>query len=376
MATTARQTVCFLATLLALSVHVLSHFRLICDHSGAGAWVAQDNGTITSVMDGHCLTLASDKTTLEVSSCVAGDKAQQWVFDEKWTKSGSGHPSTVRSAVGLEADGSAAGICIDNGPVGLSAAAAAAPSQNATAASCELYSSVTSINKGGGKAKATLGGVHPSTSYEQGRGCAVTLKAADGSFLWSSPSFGSASPTLTGPAPSLVSNSTVLAVLDAPRFVPPPWGATPVPAYIDAATLPHANTSGFDLTNHADDLYLFLSPANHAEGLAGIRSEYLALSGHIPLLPKWAFGLWFTWCTYTRNLRLLVMSGPFPTDCLCVQIIRTISPRRRLRSNASWTTIWDWTWHRSIAIGGNMAEPPHPARSKGSTRRTRRFCLT
>lgn len=39
-----------------------------------------------------------------------------------------------------------------------------------------------------------------------------------------------------------------------------------MPAYVDAATLPHANTSGFDLTNHADDLYIFISAANHGAG--------------------------------------------------------------------------------------------------------------
>ena len=49
------------------------------------------------------------------------------------------------------------------------------------------------------------------------------------------------------------------------------------------------------MTNHADDLYLFISTANHAQGLEGMRTEFLQLSGHIPLLPKWAFGLWFTW---------------------------------------------------------------------------------
>jgi alpha-glucosidase (family GH31 glycosyl hydrolase) len=26
-----------------------------------------------------------------------------------------------------------------------------------------------------------------------------------------------------------------------------------------------------------------------------MRKEFLQLSGHVPLLPQWAFGLWFTW---------------------------------------------------------------------------------
>ena len=50
-------------------------------------------GTITSVMDGHCLTLGADKTSLEVDACAAGDASQHWIFDEKWTQPGSGAPS-------------------------------------------------------------------------------------------------------------------------------------------------------------------------------------------------------------------------------------------------------------------------------------------
>jgi hypothetical protein len=225
------------------------------DCAANGAWVAHANGTITSVIDGHCLTLGSDKKSLEVDSCVAGgSKSQQWIFDQAWTKSGSGKPSSVRSAVDATegGDGSSAGgagICIDNGPEETTAAPAAVavgaaarpPASASNASSCQLYSSVTSI-KSGGPHNSVLGGVHPATPYQEGRGCAATLKSADGSVLWSSPSFGASSPTLSAPAPSLVSNTTVLAVIDAPRFVPPPWGATPPPSYIDAASLPYANT--------------------------------------------------------------------------------------------------------------------------------------
>ena len=250
-----------------------------------GAWSVHDNGTITSVIDGHCLSLGSDKQSLEVNTCIAGSKEQQWIFDKEWTKPGSGKPSSVRSAITVaDADG---GICIDNGPKSVQQP----PAPLTPTSSCELYSSVTSIKSGGHN--TVLGGIHPATTYQPGRGCAATLRSADGSgVLWSSPSFGAAAPELNAPAPSLVSNTTVLAVLDAPRFVPPAWGATPPPSYVhNAASLPHANTSGFDLTNHADDLYLFISTANHAEGLASIRQEFLELSGRIPLLPQWAFGL-------------------------------------------------------------------------------------
>eukprot|EP01052_Picozoa_sp_SAG31_P006121 SAG31_NODE_278_length_18608_cov_10.304284_13_plen_385_part_00 len=232
------------------------------DCAANGAWVVHKNGTITSVEDGHCLGLATadfaESDTLkplQVNAC-NGDKSQQWIFDDKWTLPGAGKPSTVRSAMSMSGDPEQT-LCIDNGPLVASDYSPLHPTK-AGGATCELYSSVKAIKPGG---KSTLGGVHPSGAYKPGNGCAAKLMAADGSFLWSSASFGSASPQLNAPGPSLVSNTTVMAVLDAPRFVPPAWGATPVPNYVNAATLAHANTSGFDMTNHAADLYIFISTA-------------------------------------------------------------------------------------------------------------------
>ena len=144
-----------------------------------------------------------------------------------------------------------------------------------------------------------MGGSHPGSTYSAGRGCAAKLTStATGETLWFSPSFGTTSPELRGPAPSLVSTGTVLAISDAPRIVPPAWGGTPPPTATDAASaqyLAYKNTSGWDLYNHADDIYLFLSPQPHAPGLAAVRRDFFALAGGVPLLPSWAFGLWFTW---------------------------------------------------------------------------------
>lgn len=85
-----------------------------------------------------------------------------------WTKPGAGKPSTVRSAITApDDDGGSNGICIDDGPKAEEEAEAAeaavaaadlAPPAGAGAASCELYSSVTSVKAG----KATVGGVYPS----------------------------------------------------------------------------------------------------------------------------------------------------------------------------------------------------------------------
>lgn len=84
-------------------------------------------------------------------------------------------------------------------------------------------------------------------------------------------------------------DTSVFAMRDAPRIVPAPWGQTPAPA---GAALP--NSSGWDLRNDAADVYLFVaSPA--LGGHAALRSQVLKLTGGVPRLPDWAFGLWFTW---------------------------------------------------------------------------------
>jgi hypothetical protein len=282
------------------------------------AWVYQANKTVTSVMDGHCLTLSADGSSLTVQTCKPqGDKAvttQLWAFSDD-TEGGS----AMRSLAHASGDG----ICIDDGPAAESLSEqvkdANSPSMvseqdndAAAGAGCVLYAAGAGATlKGAGK--TVLGGMHPGGSYSNGRGCAATLKAAAFRFdpaevLWSSPSFGTTSSALHGPAPSQVSQGSVIAITDAPRIVPPAWGGTPPPTAADAASaqyVQYKNVSGWDLYNGADDVYIFISPASHAQGLATLRQDFFSLAGGVPLLPPWAFGLWFTWYhPYTQSEKM------------------------------------------------------------------------
>lgn len=85
------------------------------------------------------------------------------------------------------------------------------------------------------------------------------------------------------PAPSVLPAIWVLG--DAPRVVPPAWGALPPPAGAEDAV------SGWDLANDAPDVYVFFP---RAAGYARFRSDFLRLTGGIPLVPLYALGLWYS----------------------------------------------------------------------------------
>ena len=104
------------------------------------------------------------------------------------------------------------------------------------------------------------------------------------------------------------------AIRDAPRFVPPAWGATPAPQHPSPPLGPLNKTSGFDFSGStAPDVYFFLAnkktqPGNRDadtgtntdadtddDAYATLRRDILALTGAIPMLPDYAYGLWFTW---------------------------------------------------------------------------------
>ena len=85
------------------------------------------------------------------------------------------------------------------------------------------------------------------------------------------------------PAPSALPAVWVLG--DAPRVVPPAWGALPPPDGAEDAT------SGWDLTNDAPDAYVFFP---RAAGYARFRADFLRLTGGIPLVPLYALGLWYS----------------------------------------------------------------------------------
>ena len=85
------------------------------------------------------------------------------------------------------------------------------------------------------------------------------------------------------PAPAALPAVWVLG--DAPRVVPPAWGALPPPAGHEAPA------SGWDMDNAAPDAYVFF-PA--AAGYTGFRRDFLRLTGAVPLVPLYALGLWYS----------------------------------------------------------------------------------
>jgi hypothetical protein len=71
---------------------------------------------------------------------------------------------------------------------------------------------------------------------------------------------------------------------DSPRLIPPAWGAAPPPEKFRDHP-----TSGWDTTNDAQDVYIFLLEKGK---YSLFRSDFLKLTGPIPMPPLFAFGLW------------------------------------------------------------------------------------
>eukprot|EP01047_Picozoa_sp_COSAG01_P082096 COSAG01_NODE_16632_length_1219_cov_1.222321_1_plen_285_part_01 len=115
----------------------------------------------------------------------------------------------------------------------------------------------------------------------------IAVLSASGGVLWSG--------NLTDvdartPMPQPAEQFAVWAMADRPRFTVPAGGALP------------GSAPSFDLSNQADDVYFFVPTGsggdnNAAPGLpyTTLRTEYLRLSGPVPLLPDYAFGTMFTW---------------------------------------------------------------------------------
>ncbi len=85
------------------------------------------------------------------------------------------------------------------------------------------------------------------------------------------------------PSPSALPKAWVMA--DHPRAIPPEWGALPAP---NGSKNPH---SGWDIKNSAPDLYVFLP---EAAGYEQFRSDFIRLTGPVPIPPLYAFGLWYS----------------------------------------------------------------------------------
>ncbi len=85
------------------------------------------------------------------------------------------------------------------------------------------------------------------------------------------------------PAPSALPATWVMG--DSPRVVPSARGALPPPEGEEDAA------SGWDLGNDAPDAYVFF-PAS--SGYEAFRSDFLRLTGGIPMVPLYALGLWYS----------------------------------------------------------------------------------
>ena len=123
----------------------------------------------------------------------------------------------------------------------------------------------------------------------------VTVATPSGRVLWQGANTGNASLVGTNllhwPSPLEV---PAYAFEDRPRFHVPAWGPTPIPsgASVDPALLP---TNGYDFTNDvAGDTYIFLL-GDDLPSWWRSRGELLALTGPTPLLPDFAYGVWYTW---------------------------------------------------------------------------------
>ena len=84
--------------------------------------------------------------------------------------------------------------------------------------------------------------------------------------------------------PGPVNDDQFWVLCDAPRMVPPEWGATTPPEKFKDDP-----TSGWDTTNNAEDVYIFLlEPGQYKQ----FRNDFLKLTGPTPMPPLYAFGLW------------------------------------------------------------------------------------
>lgn len=125
----------------------------------------------------------------------------------------------------------------------------------------------------------------------------------DGHVLYNGSNSGSGSSVpgnlLHWPNPLEVSS---YAFTDFPRFTVPPWGPTPLPS---GSTYPPGTeqTNGYDFNNDvAGDTYVFLLGNKEMNGWWEGREAFLKLTGPTPLLPDFAFGVWYTWYnSYTER---------------------------------------------------------------------------
>ncbi|NOZ04113.1 MAG: DUF5110 domain-containing protein [FCB group bacterium] len=112
----------------------------------------------------------------------------------------------------------------------------------------------------------------------------IVITKPDGTELWAMPSADTdffSNNRVWIPHPNTPTEAWAFA--DAPRYVPAPWGYNVAPA-----DSPDYDVNGWDLTNHAPDVYVFLPGGDGRK----LRSEYLKLTGKSGLIPLYALGGW------------------------------------------------------------------------------------
>lgn len=135
--------------------------------------------------------------------------------------------------------------------------------------------------------------------YMHGGGPSMTqafITTPSGQLLWNGTNLGNASrvPSNMLHWPSPMGGPRAYAFEDAPRFTVPAWGPTPIPAGVKLPPELQA-TNGYDFGNDvAGDTYVFLL-GDSLDAWWQSRGELLQLTGPTPLLPDFAFGIWYTW---------------------------------------------------------------------------------
>ncbi len=104
-------------------------------------------------------------------------------------------------------------------------------------------------------------------------------------------------------------------IADTPRMVPAEWGFSPMPEDQSA----HAETNGWDTSNDAPDMYVFLPDGDNTL----LRREFIELTGRTEMIPLSAFGVWDSrWYAYSEETALKQIddyhSRNFPLDNLVV----------------------------------------------------------
>lgn len=91
-------------------------------------------------------------------------------------------------------------------------------------------------------------------------------------------------------------------IFDTPRTVPAEWGFQPAPA----GNTENAETNGWDLSNDAPDIYVFLPGGDHKL----LRSDFVNLTGRTEMLPLSALGAWDSrYYAYSEQTALAQVEG-------------------------------------------------------------------